>query len=516
MDILVRIIKNILIMVVMLITVGCNLPTKNTITPTMVSTITPQNTQAIPTETKPIPTYTPESPSPTIHQPTVTVMPQPTEQAFQPNNLFGITIYTLDEAGGLSQIAQAGSAWTRSGYGSGFVWKAIEPSPGDRLWNTKLEKDLINAGALGVEPIMLIGDTPGWAAKQGFTCGGAVAADKFPALGQFAYDLVKRYSVPPYNIRYWELWNEPDAAGLLGCWGDPTDTESYGGNYYGQMLQVVYPRIKEADPQAQVLVGGLLLDCDPNNPPEGRDCLESKFLKGILESGAGSYFDGVSFHAYDFYAGKGTYENPNWNSSSNTTGPVSIAKARYLENLLASYGYEQKYLMNTETAVFAGPNVMYPPCRVPLEKVPDIEATKVHYIIHSYAVALAEGWKANVWYSALGVRCTGLLNDDLSPKAGYYAYQFAQQKLGEAQYVRQISEYEGVMGYEYETTGRMLWVLWSLDGLEHTIELPKLPVEVNLVGDDGQAVPVPIGLSLTIEDSQLTINNSPVFIEFEK
>jgi hypothetical protein len=362
---------------------------------------------------------------------------------------------------------------------------------------------------------MLIGVTPSWALKPGFSCG-AVAEDKFPMLGQFVYDLVKRYSVPPYNVRYWELWNEPDAAGVLGCWGDPSDTEYYGGYYYGQMLQAVYPRMKEADPGAQILVGGLLLDCDPINPPEGRTCVESKFLKGILESGAGPNFDGVSFHAYDFYYSEGTYGNMNWNSSSSTTGPVSIAKARYLDNLLGSYGYGQKYLVSTETAVFWGPNVMDPPCSAPSDIIQDIEMTKVYYVIHSYAVALAEGWKANVWYSAFGVRCSGLLNDDLSWKDGLYAYQFAEHKIGEAQYVRQINDYEGVMGYEYVTSERKLWVLWSLDGLAHMIKLPKLPVEVNRIGEDGRAVQEPFSLILTFEGINLTVNNSPLFVEYIK
>jgi hypothetical protein len=496
-------------MMVILGTVGCNLPDRNIQTPTMVPTITPQHTQVIPTATQSILTNTPESPSPTILNPIATILPQMTEQGIQYNNVFGITTYTLDGAGGLDQVAQAGTVWTRNG----FIWETIEPNQGERNWNTELEQGLIRADTLGVELIMLIEGTPDWALKTDFQCG-AVAAEKFPALAQFAYDLVKRYSGPPYNVRYWELWNEPDAAGLLGCWGDPSDPQYYGGYYYGQMLQVVYPRIKEADPRAQVLVGGLLMDCDPINPPEGRTCIESKFLTGILESGAGTYFDGVSFHAYDYYTGKGTYGNGNWNSYSNTTGPVSIAKARFLKDVLSSYGYGQKYLMNTETAVFWGPNVMDPLCDPSAPA--DVEVTKVYYVIHSYAVALAEGWKANVWYSAFGVRCSGLLDSDLSPTAGYYAFQFAQDKLGEAQYVRQVSEYEGVMGYEYETTGRKLWVLWSLDGLAHTIALPKQPVEVNRVGEDGQAVQVPLGLSLTVEDLSLIVNNSPVFIEFEK
>ena len=426
---------------------------------------------------------------------------QPTNLSNSYWNVFGVTIYRLDDASGLTQIAQAGTAWSRSA----FNWSTIEPTPGERVWNPILEQELINAQVAGIQPIMIIEGTPRWALKAGFGCG-AVAEDKFPVLGQLVYDLVKRYSAAPYNIRYWELWNEPDAAGLLGCWGDPSDTQYYGGYYYGQMLQVVYQQMKAADPGAQVLVGGLLLDCDPVNPPEGKNCLPSRFLNGILESGAGPYFDGVSFHGYDYYSGTGAYNNSNWHSSSSTTGPVAIIKAKHLKGVLSGYGYGGKYLVSTETAVFWGPNVMDPPCDpgAPL----DMETTKVYYVVQSYAATVAEGWKASIWYSALGVRCSGLLNGDLSPKAAYYAYQFAEQKLGEAVFVRQIGEYDQVMGYEYDIPGRKLWILWSLDGQAHTLSLPEQPIEVNRVGEDGKAIQEANSLTLTID-------LSPWFIEFD-
>jgi hypothetical protein len=500
-DILVKIIKILLVLIISMVMVGCNLPVDSQLTPSLVVTEATQDKLEVPTEAYLTQTYPPESPLQTIRPTIATITSLPTKQGIQPNNVFGITLYTLDEAGGLTRAAQAGTGWTRNG----FIWNEIEPSPGDRLWNLILEESLIRIEELGVEPVMLIEGTPDWALKAGFSCG-AVADSKFDALGQFAYDLVQRYSAPPYNIHYWELWNEPDAAGTLGCWGDPSDTQYYGGYYYGQMLQVVYPRMKAADPKAQVLVGGLLLDCDPEHPPEGKNCLPSRFLNGVLESGAGPYFDGVAFHAYDYYYGEGVYGNGNWNTSSSTTGPVSITKANYIRRVLSDYGYGEKYLINTETALFWGPNVMNPPCEATVEELPSIELTMVNYVIQSYAVAVAEGWKANIWYSAFGVRCSGLLNSDLSPKAGYYAYQFAEQKLSGAQFVRQISEYEGVMGYEYETPGGMMWVIWSMDGKARTLNLEGLALKVNRVGEDGQAMKVVSSLSLTIE-------GSPLFIE---
>src|SRR4030043_1562886 len=265
--------------------------------------------------------------------------------------------------------------------------------------------------------------------------------------------------------------------------------------------------MKAAYPNGRVLVGGLFLDCNPDNPPVGTaTCPEGMFLRGILASGSGSFFDGVSFHAYDYYYGKGIYGNANWYSSSSTTGPVSIGKANYIKSVLAQKGYSEKYLMNTETAVFWGPYKLAV-CDALEEEKPSIELTKVNYVIHSYAVAVAEGWRVNVWYSAFGVRCSGLLNPDLSPKAGYYAYQFARQKFNGAVFVREISEYDGVMGYEYEAPGRRLWVVWSLDGQPHNVILPGVPIEVNMIGEDGVA-------GREANNLTLTIDLSPRFVEF--
>jgi hypothetical protein len=180
-----------------------------------------------------------------------------------------------------------------------------------------------------------------------------------------------------------------------------------------------------------------------------------------------------------------------------------------LKEVLSSYGYGQKYLINTESAVFWGPNVIDPPCAASQAELPLIEETKVDYIVQSYAVAVAEGWKANIWYSAFGVRCSGLLNSDLSPKASYYAYQFTQQNLDKAQFLRQISDYVGVMGYEYKIPGGRLWVLWSLNGPAPQITLPVLPSKITTMGADGKPVDELINPTITIDQS-------PKFIEFNQ
>lgn len=415
-------------------------------------------------------------------------------------NVFGITMAQLTEAQGIIPIAEAGTTWTRRS----LNWAEIEPIEGQRNWNTNFEQELIRANNLGIRTILIIENTPSWALKPGFNCG-PVASDKFPLFGNFVYDTVKRYSVEPYNVQYWELWNEPDVAGFLGCWGDPNDKKYYGGKYYGQMLTYVYTKFKEANPLSQVLVGGLLLDCDPNNPPSGRTCVESKFLQGILEAGGGPYFDGVSFHAYDYYRSLGQYGNSNWNSSSNANGPVSIKKSEYLTDILNRYGVSSKYLLNTETALFYGPNVDYPLCVE--DAPPELEETKAYYVIHSYATSVAYKYRANIWYAAFGGRCAAMFNSDLSPLPAFNAYRFAINKLEEANFIRDVTEFSGIMGYEFQIPGRKLWVIWSKDGLDHPITLPKEPVLINKVGPDGIAVQIANTVSLTV-------GLSPYFIEF--
>src|SRR5690606_32739206 len=119
-------------------------------------------------------------------------------------------------------------------------------------------------------PIIVISHTPTWAQQvPGASCG-PIKPTALADFAKFMGEMASRYSKPPYNVHYWEIGNEPDVApeqvpndSVFGCWGNMSDPY-YGGAYYAEMLKVVYPAIKKADPLAQVVFGGLLLDCDPN------------------------------------------------------------------------------------------------------------------------------------------------------------------------------------------------------------------------------------------------------------
>lgn len=425
-------------------------------------------------------------------------------------SIAGIEARNIDD---IRMIAESGMTWIRR---NGLLWHLVEPVQGDRNWAAveSLESELIEASKLGLTTILIVRSTPDWAQKvSGFYCG-PVREDQLSSMGDFLSDAVNRYSQPPYNVKFWELGNEPDVNVFssrpdmqYGCWGDNSDIY-FGGGFYAQMLKTVYPRIKAADPEAQVLIGGLLMDCDPVNPPEVqsgsgqlKDCRPATFLEGVLNNDGGNYFDGVAFHAYDYYLGNiGEYGNPNWHSSWNSTGPVIEAKVNYLRSVLESYGYGGKYLINTEGALICGRYGNEPPC-----KTDSFYQTKASYLIQSYTISRALGLSANIWYSLRGWRGSGLIDNERNANLAYNALIFNTSILDKVNYLGEITDYEGIKGYVFENQNSTMWIIWSSDGLNHIIK-PDIPPD--LIYDY-------LGFELT-GVVEVSIGNYPTYLIWDK
>jgi hypothetical protein len=386
-------------------------------------------------------------------------------------------------------------------------WDLIEPVKGQRNWDllANLNQELIQASKSGARVILIVRGTPPWAQKAPASNCGPILSQEFAYFGEFMQELVNRYSRSPYGALYWEIGNEPDVISgqdnpYYGCWGDPAD-EFYGGEYYGDMLKVVYPMMKTANPNVQVMVGGLLLDCDPENPPldlntnKLKDCRPGNFLEGILRNGGGNFFDGVSFHAYDYYGGQaGKFSNANWNATWNTTGPVQHAKVDFLKRILARFNVTGKFLINTEVSLLCDVN-----CDA------SFETTKAVYLVKAYASGLADGLTASIWYAAYeSWRGCGLLNVDGSPRPAGDAYRVARNSFGGARFTKDVSQ-GGIQAYEFQKNGRRVWVLWSIDGSSQTMPLPSAPAKAwNTFGSPLAAV------------TWVTVDTNPVYLEWNQ
>jgi len=269
------------------------------------------------------------------------------------------------------------------------------------------------------------------------------------------------------------------------------------------MLQAVYPRIKQADPYAQVILGGLLLDCPESFP----DCLPAKFLEGVLKHNGDddgkNYFDIAALHAFDYYGSVlGEFGNSKWDSSWDNEGPVAIQKAQFVRSVLGKNGASDKGIMVTETALLCSGdscNENDP------EFDPDFVSTKTYYIAKVYAASIAERFQATIWYDLSGNwRNTSLLIKDLTYTDAFWAFQTAKNSLGAPSWSRDIDEYPGVAGYEFDRGDRIIWLLWSLDDKPVWVSLPSEP----FAAWDVLNYPVPV------TGRYLQVGMEPIYLEW--
>ena len=282
-------------------------------------------------------------------------------------------------------------------------WSEIEPSaPIDDqpqyTWSWYDER-LRQIAEAGVETLVNIADAPVWAADS--PCS-PIYPERLIEFARFLTDLVNRYKLPPYNIKYWELVNEPDStwpdawAGGMGCWGND-------GDKYATMLSVAYPAIKAADPDAVVLQGGLAYDwfIEYGGP------FYRYFPDEVMQAGGGAYFDVLNFHYFpdlhaewerwdpnsedrikgwlpaptcgDLFDGQGlTYE---------AGGIDLIAKTSHYRNRMVTCFGLDKPVWVTELAEHGYPND------------PDSLAKQARYVIKGNVRGLAAGVSKIIWYA---------------------------------------------------------------------------------------------------------------------
>ncbi len=418
-----------------------------------------------------------------------------------PAPLMGVEINSYTEATP-SLLGQAGVKLVRL---NALLWSDVEPVEGQRNWDAigNFENELRELGRQGYVTILIVRSTPAWAqAQPGYSCG-PVKSEKLPAFASFLRDAVARYSQPPYNVQFWELGNEPDVDPSLvpgdspfGCWGNQQD-EYYGGGAYAEMLKAAYPAIKMADADAQVMIGGLLLDCDPTHPPEGKDCLPGKFLEGILKNGGGQFFDIVSFHGYMPYIGKTSLNeaSPSWSQR----GGVVLGKASFIREVLSAFGL-QKPLFLTEASLLC-PEWSTKYCDPPGSEFFESQADyAVILFVHNWAAGIS----GTVWFTfeGPGWRYGSMLSDEKSPKPAFSAFSFLSKELAGASYVAPVDQFPSIRGYEFAKPGKRVWVLWATGDHPETIQLPP---EANAAIDK-------YGNSIEIPNGELTVG-SPVYVE---
>lgn len=393
-----------------------------------------------------------------------------------------------------NRLVESNSGWVRY---NGILWNEIEPEPGQRRWESfpGVERELRLLANSGATTMLVVRGTPAWAQQvPGAVCGPikAEALDEFAA---FMGDMVARYSKAPYNIKYWELGNEPDVdpdligpTAPFGCWGDESDPY-YGGAAYAAMLKAVYPVIKAADPEATVVLGGLLLDCDPATNSAGTPCVAGNFLEGVLRGGGGDFFDLMAYHSYvywvplkidwDFAAAKWRHR-----------GGALLGKLDFIKTTLAKYGYVKPIVMNEGSLLCWRSN---PQC------VPEgFREAQANYAARLYARSLAADLVTSIWFTlnGPGFQEGGMLDRNQQPLPAYNTYSYLNRLMGKASFTDRLST-GALEGYAFRTPETAYQIYWMNDETTAEVRLPPGTTAIyNVAGEPisfDPAVPLRIG-----------------------
>ncbi len=385
----------------------------------------------------------------------------PTPPVF-PSDPFGVFTYEAGNrlAGG-AELAGLGAQWANVR----LHWADVESSPGVYDWST-YDTFFANAASHGFQLMVVVDRNPDWAAD---THCGPIRSEHLPTLANFLTAAVARYSVPPYNILHWAMYNEPDNADsgstyanwLGGCWGDanyPSRAPGAGGAAYANMLSYAYPAIKAGNPNAQVVLGALAYDwfVGPENGP-----FDPAFLDDLLAAGGGAYFDIIDFHYYPAFSYR-------WNDDSNGFDRYNrgIAfKARWIQNEVKRATGELKPIMCSEAGLSS---------TSPYGELRD--ESQARFVLQVFVRSIYAGIHPLLWFEGVdepwlngNLATMGLFDRNLQPKLSATVYKVMVRELSGARFLRPRDDlYLRFEGYDFDVNGRRKTVLWhsTFDAVE--------------------------------------------------
>lgn len=300
-----------------------------------------------------------------------------------------------DPARALRALELAGAAgvrWVRIS----MAWSWIEPNPGRFTW-TAHDALVDGARSQGMEVLGNLGFTAVWNSTAPPEVTRAVDRERYPprdyaAWGRYVYETATHFKG---RVRFWQVWNEPDLGGNgpFGFWRG-SEPE------FARLLAVAYESVKRADPEAQVVLGGLSLGGSPG-------VLNTDFLPGILHDGtypAARSFDVLDFHHY---------------------GPAAEAKRRYdyVQAELAKAGAAGKPVWVTEVGSPSNETGREPPEYAGPEG-------QARYLREMVPYLLGLGVERVFWFTLFDTPVSGpqfdrhgLLDEALAPKPAYDAYR---------------------------------------------------------------------------------------------
>ena len=169
-------------------------------------------------------------------------------------------------------LLDSGAAWVRAD----FAWAQLEPQEGVFTWEGSdrivrvLNQRLISI--LGILSYAVNWATP--ATEDDGATGVSFYPPDLNKYYDFVHTMAARYKG---QVLAWEVWNEPNSAMFWKPQPNPQQ--------YAELLKTAYRAVKDADPGALVVSGGMSGNAVP-------------FLEQVIAAGASASFDALGLHPY--------------------------------------------------------------------------------------------------------------------------------------------------------------------------------------------------------------------------
>ncbi len=374
----------------------------------------------------------------------------PDYATLKPSSIFGTCTSGLGgkECEDLPWHAASGVKWVRVD----FSWMNLNPQRGVYNWewaDTAVKKAKENGQIL----FPILGYTPEWANSQGIRRNGP--PDKLEDWTDFVYKVVDRYKD---DIRYWELWNEPNIS-IRG-----------GIDEYARIFKAGAMAVKRADPTAIVSMGGTA----------GNDL---KWIEGLYRQGAGPYIDQFNVHTYQ------------WNSkvfnSKNLSNQIQALNA-----LQQSYG-DNKPICVSEigwTTIWL------------------TEEEQARNLVQLYVAGLAlrdQGLDRIYWYNFRDKGNDpkaqednwGVITNPGRPKPAFFALKELTSRLEDAVYLARLPLDAGVSAYLFHAPEGLVLAAWT-GGPNVSVTLPQAGLTVTDL----------YGASAPLSGKTAVLSDKPVYI----
>lgn len=376
--------------------------------------------------------------------------------------------------------AEAGSPWPPFKFGSWRLWDAYVAwpnlEPEKEVWDfERLDKDVALAELQGVDILLPLGLSPGWASahpseKSGYKSGNAAEPRNIEDWRYYVRTVAERYKG---RVRYYEIWNEPNVLTF------------YTGSIEAlvRLTREAYLILKSVD-ASNILVSPAVVGGGSNN---------LAYLDEFLSRGGKDYIDIVGYH---FYV-----------PSSTPEAMVPIIRA--VKKIMQKHGVANKPLWNTETGwrIENGDGTSDHPMHKQWKKLGVAEEAGA-YLARAYIIGRAEGLDRFYWYSWDNLYGLGMREPTTGhPKPMAETYGKVVEWLVGNQ-VGECDDNAGVWACSvYHNNKQIGWVAWRSQGETQFWTKPTTwgAKRVKQLFEEG---------SSTIPEQGVFLGRSPVLISF--